>query len=100
LTSEPGIGECRRYISVASVEVTGDDGTNGPVRRLDPAVDAELCAPPAPLRWSNGTANSGRRPTCITPTTSWSWNLEAMPFSHDREVVVDRTVHEAPVGQN
>jgi len=49
LTSEPGIGECRRYISVASVEVTGDDGTNGPVRR---------------------------------------------------EVVVDRTFHEAPVGQN
>jgi len=22
------------------------------------------------------------------------------PFSHDREVVVDPTVHEAPVGQN
>jgi hypothetical protein len=27
-------------------------------------------------------------------------NLEGLPFSHDREVVVDRTVHEAPVGQN
>ena len=36
----------------------------------------------------------------ITPTTSWSWNLEGLPFSHDREVVVHRTVHEAPVGQN
>jgi pyridoxamine 5'-phosphate oxidase family protein len=36
----------------------------------------------------------------ITPTISWSWNLEGLPFSHDREVVVHRTVHEAPVGQN
>jgi len=27
-------------------------------------------------------------------------NLEGLPFSRDREVVVDRTVHEAPVGQN
>jgi len=45
-------------------------------------------------------ANSGRRPTCITPTTSWSWNLEGLPSSHNREVVVHRTVHEAPVGRN
>jgi pyridoxamine 5'-phosphate oxidase family protein len=36
----------------------------------------------------------------ITPTISWSWNPEGLPFSHDREVVVHRTVHEAPVGQN
>ena len=35
----------------------------------------------------------------ITPTISWSWNLEGLPFSHDREVVVHRTVHEAPVPQ-
>jgi pyridoxamine 5'-phosphate oxidase family protein len=34
----------------------------------------------------------------ITPIISWSWNLEGLPFSHDREVVVHRTVHEAPVG--
>ena len=30
----------------------------------------------------------------ITPTTSWSWNLEGRPFRHDREVVVQRTVHQ------
>ena len=35
----------------------------------------------------------------ITPTISWSWNLEGLPFSHDRNVVVHRTVHEAPVPQ-
>ena len=35
----------------------------------------------------------------ITPTISWSWNLEGLPFSHDRKVVVHRTVHEAPVPQ-
>ena len=42
MTSEPGIGECRRYISVASVEVTGDDGTNGPVRRENSHHNAEF----------------------------------------------------------
>ena len=31
----------------------------------------------------------------ITPTISWSWNLEGRPFRHDREVVVQRTVHQA-----
>jgi len=30
----------------------------------------------------------------ITPTISWSWNLEGRPFSHDREVVEHRTVHQ------
>ena len=30
----------------------------------------------------------------ITPTVSWSFNLEGRPFSHDREVVVQRTVHQ------
>jgi pyridoxamine 5'-phosphate oxidase family protein len=30
----------------------------------------------------------------ITPTISWSWNLEGRPFSHDREIVVQRTVHQ------
>jgi pyridoxamine 5'-phosphate oxidase family protein len=30
----------------------------------------------------------------IAPTISWSWNLEGRPFTHDREVVVQRTVHE------
>jgi pyridoxamine 5'-phosphate oxidase family protein len=29
----------------------------------------------------------------ITPTISWSWNLEGRPFTHDRQVVVHRTVH-------
>jgi len=31
----------------------------------------------------------------ITPTISWSWNLNGRPFTHDREVVVQRTVHHA-----
>lgn len=30
----------------------------------------------------------------ITPTLSWSFNLEGLPFTHDREVKVRRTVHE------
>jgi pyridoxamine 5'-phosphate oxidase family protein len=30
----------------------------------------------------------------ITPTISWSFNLEGRPFSHDREIVVQRTVHQ------
>ena len=29
----------------------------------------------------------------ISPTTSWSWNLDGRPFTHDREVVVQRTTH-------
>jgi pyridoxamine 5'-phosphate oxidase family protein len=29
----------------------------------------------------------------ITPTISWSWNLEGKPFGHDRQVVVNRTDH-------
>ena len=32
----------------------------------------------------------------ITPALSWSFNLEGRPFSHDREVVVQRTVHRPP----
>ncbi|MFI7129511.1 PPOX class F420-dependent oxidoreductase [Nonomuraea sp. NPDC050153] len=35
----------------------------------------------------------------ITPTVSWSFNLEGLPFSHDREVHVQRTVHQAVAGQ-
>ena len=31
----------------------------------------------------------------ITPTISWSWNLDGSPFSHDRPVEVRRTVHQA-----
>jgi len=31
----------------------------------------------------------------ITPTISWSWNLDGRPFTHDREVVIQRTVHHA-----
>ena len=32
----------------------------------------------------------------ITPTTSWSFNLDGQGFSHDRPVVVHRTNHLAP----
>ena len=32
----------------------------------------------------------------ITPTISWSFNLEGAPFSHDREVSIQRTVHHVP----
>jgi pyridoxamine 5'-phosphate oxidase family protein len=34
----------------------------------------------------------------ITPTVSWSFNLEGLPFTHDREVNVRRTVHQAVAG--
>jgi pyridoxamine 5'-phosphate oxidase family protein len=30
----------------------------------------------------------------ITPTVSWSWNLEGAAFTHDREVRPRRTVHQ------
>jgi pyridoxamine 5'-phosphate oxidase family protein len=34
----------------------------------------------------------------ITPTISWSWNLDGSPFRHDRELVIRRTVHQAAAG--
>jgi pyridoxamine 5'-phosphate oxidase family protein len=34
----------------------------------------------------------------ITPTMSWSFNLEGLPFTHDREVKVRRTAHQAGAG--
>lgn len=34
----------------------------------------------------------------ITPTLSWSFNLEGLPYTHDREVKVRRTVHEPAPG--
>jgi pyridoxamine 5'-phosphate oxidase family protein len=48
-----------------------------------------------------GTAELVNRPgrfghapyMCITPTISWSWNLDGAGFSHDREVVPRRSVH-------
>lgn len=30
----------------------------------------------------------------ITPTLSWSFNLEGLPFTHDHEVKIRRTVHD------
>ena len=32
----------------------------------------------------------------ITPTISWSFNLDGAPFTHDRPVTVRRTVHDEP----
>ncbi|GAB3970066.1 hypothetical protein GCM10029978_042660 [Actinoallomurus acanthiterrae] len=32
----------------------------------------------------------------ITPTMSWSSNLEGRPFTHDREIDVRRTAHDSP----
>lgn len=37
----------------------------------------------------------------ITPTTSWSWNLEGRPFTHETDmssIKLQRTVHEPPAG--
>jgi pyridoxamine 5'-phosphate oxidase family protein len=34
----------------------------------------------------------------ITPTVSWSFNLEGRPFNHDREINVRRAVHQAVAG--
>ena len=31
----------------------------------------------------------------VTPTISWSFNLHGRPFTHDRDVVPRRTVHQA-----
>jgi pyridoxamine 5'-phosphate oxidase family protein len=36
----------------------------------------------------------------ITPTVSWSWNLESRPTSHNQKVVYRRAVHEAAVEQS
>lgn len=35
----------------------------------------------------------------ITPTLSWSFNLDGQPFTHDRQVVVRRTVHQPAAGR-
>lgn len=35
----------------------------------------------------------------ITPTISWSWNLDARPFTHDRKINTRRTVHQAATTQ-
>src|SRR5918995_747904 len=32
----------------------------------------------------------------VTPTISWSFNLDGAPFTHDRPVSVRRTVHDEP----
>ena len=35
----------------------------------------------------------------ITPTVSWSWNLDGRPATHDQPVIYRRAVHEAAVKQ-
>jgi pyridoxamine 5'-phosphate oxidase family protein len=48
----------------------------------------------APLNSSIGWGQFGQAPYMqIMPTISWSWNLDGRPFTHDREVVIHRTVH-------
>ena len=34
----------------------------------------------------------------ITPTLSWSFNLDGRPFTHDRKVTTQRTVHTIEAG--
>jgi pyridoxamine 5'-phosphate oxidase family protein len=34
----------------------------------------------------------------ITPAISWSFNLDGLPFTHDREITVRRTVHRPAAG--
>ena len=36
----------------------------------------------------------------ITPTVSWSWNLEGRPTTHNEKVIYRRAVHEAAVEQS
>jgi pyridoxamine 5'-phosphate oxidase family protein len=36
----------------------------------------------------------------ITPTVSWSWNLEGRPTTHNQKVIYRRAVHEAAVKQS
>ncbi|MFB9837930.1 PPOX class F420-dependent oxidoreductase [Actinoallomurus acaciae] len=35
----------------------------------------------------------------ITPTLSWSFNLDGRPFTHDREIAVRRTAHRPAAGR-
>ena len=35
----------------------------------------------------------------ITPAISWSFNLDGLPFTHDREITVRRTVHHPAAGR-
>jgi pyridoxamine 5'-phosphate oxidase family protein len=35
----------------------------------------------------------------ITPTVSWSWNLEGRPTTHNQKVIYRRAVHEAAVSK-
>jgi pyridoxamine 5'-phosphate oxidase family protein len=34
----------------------------------------------------------------ITPAISWSFNLDGLPFTHDRQITVRRTVHQPTAG--
>jgi pyridoxamine 5'-phosphate oxidase family protein len=36
----------------------------------------------------------------ITPTVSWSWNLDGRPTTHDQKVIYRRAVHEAAAKQS
>ena len=36
----------------------------------------------------------------ITPAVSWSFNLAGLPFTHDREITVRRTVHRPAAGRD
>jgi pyridoxamine 5'-phosphate oxidase family protein len=36
----------------------------------------------------------------ITPTVSWSWNLDERPTTHDQKVIYRRAVHEAAAKQS
>jgi pyridoxamine 5'-phosphate oxidase family protein len=35
----------------------------------------------------------------ITPTVSWSWNLDGRPTTHDQKIIYRRAVHKAAVEQ-
>jgi pyridoxamine 5'-phosphate oxidase family protein len=36
----------------------------------------------------------------ITPTVSWSWNLEGRPTTHNQKIIYRRAVHQAAVNQS
>jgi hypothetical protein len=49
------------------------------------------------LRSNGGDLGRASQYMRITPTVSWSWNLEGRPTTHDRPVVYRRVVHKAAV---
>jgi pyridoxamine 5'-phosphate oxidase family protein len=56
------------------------------------------CSAP-PSSWTVRAGSATLSCMHITPTISWRWTLDGRGFSHDREVLPHRTVHQPATGQ-